>query len=564
MRRERGEGKGGRNHPGRRAVLTGLALPPLIHAANAAPAPRPERRIVFAPQAMPASLDPVATLTPAARTAGLAVFETLYGTDARQNPMPQMVQRHRVEEGGRQWVLQLRPEQMFHDGTPVTARDCVASLRRWMRRDRPGHGLAERLASLEATAGDVLTIRLKQPLPSLPALLSRSQPGPPVIMPARLAETDPATPVPEITGSGPFRLAEDSWQPGAGFRLVRFDRYTTRVEASSFTGGRRVALVDEVLWRDPADPLQALRDGTVDWVETLPLAVPDDLKNNRGLVMSRLNTLGFYAVLRLNAAHGPMSNPRLRQAVLATVDQTAVMETVFGAGSDLFRTPAGLFLPGSAFVNDAGKDRVNAKRSPRAIRALLSEAGYRGEKLIVLTPAGDPVHAALTAAVIEELRQAGLTIQERPATRQALDALRDGQTGRDGRAQEEITREVPGKVPGQVPGQVPGAVLGEDWSAFCDSFPGADHMDPSGIRTGRAAGPGWPEDPAADRARAAWIDTESIALQNAAAARLQEQVFLTVPFVTLGQWFTTAAWRTTLSGQQAGACPVFWNVARGG
>lgn len=550
MRRKRDEEKGGQNHPGRRAFLGGLALPALIRAADAAPA----RQIVFAPQAMPASLDPVATLTPAARTAGLAVFETLYGTDARQNPMPQMVQRHRVEEGGRQWVLQLRPEQMFHDGTPVTARDCVASLRRWMRGDRLGHALAERLASLEATAGDVLTIRLKQPLPLLPALLSKSQPGPPVIMPARLAETDPATPVPEITGSGPFRLAKDSWQPGAGFRLVRFDRYTTRVEASNFTGGRRVALVDQVIWRDPADPLQALRDGTVDWVETLPLAVPDDLKDNRGLVLSRLNELGFYAVLRLNATHGPMSNPRLRQAVLATVDQTAVMETVFGAGSDLFRTPAGLFLPGSAFVNDAGKDRVNAKRSPRAIRALLSEAGYRGEKLIVLTPAGDPVHAALTAAVIEELRQAGLTIEERPVTRQALDALRDGQMGQNGQMGRED----------RALGAVPGAVPGENWSAFCDSFPGADHMDPSGIRTGRAAGPGWPDDPAADRARAAWIDTESLPLQNAAAARLQEQMFLTVPFIPLGQWFTTAAWRATLSGQQTGACPVFWNVARGG
>ena len=528
--RDRDHARLGRNGFGRRGLLGMLALPALTGATRAAAA----KQIVFAPQAMPASLDPVATLSPAARTAGLAVFETLYGTDARLNPMPQMVQRHRIEEDGRQWILQLRPDQMFHDGTPVTARDCVASLRRWMRRDSLGQTLAERLDTLEAKESDVLAIRLKHPLPSLPLILGKSQPGPPVIMPARLAETDAAVPVSGIVGSGPFRLAEGSWNPGAEFRLARFDRYTTRVEASNFTGGRRVALVDQVIWRDTADPVQALRDGTVDWVEALPPLIPDAAGNDRGIVRDRLNDLGFYAVLRLNAARGPMTNLRLRQAVLAMVDQTAVMETVFGADRGMFTTPAGLFLPGSAFVNDAGKDRVNAKRSPRAIRALLSEAGYGGEALIVLIPTGDAVHEALTGAVIEELRQAGLTIAARPLSRQALDTLRDG------------------RAPA---GQ-------EDWSAFCDSFPGADHQNPLGIRAGRDAGIGWPDDPAAGRARAAWIDTDNARVQSTAAARLQEQMFMTVPFVPLGQWFATAAWRDTLSGQQKGTCPVFWNVAR--
>src|SRR6202042_61877 len=62
-----------------------------------------KKTLVFAPRDMPASLDPIATPSFASRTAATTVFETLYGTDAALNPMPQMVTRHRMEEDGKVW-----------------------------------------------------------------------------------------------------------------------------------------------------------------------------------------------------------------------------------------------------------------------------------------------------------------------------------------------------------------------------------------------------------------------------------------------------------------------------
>jgi peptide/nickel transport system substrate-binding protein len=514
-----------------------------------------EKLLVFVPQAMPASLDPIATPGFATRTAAMAVFETLYGTDAQLNPMPQMVAGHRMEDSGKRWVFQLRSGLLFHDGTPVTARDCVASLRRWMRADRVGQALAARLEALEATAGDTLTLRLTRPLLRVPAMLAKSQLSPPLIMPERFAGTGADTPVEALIGSGPFRLAGLRWRPGDDLDLIRFAPYQPRLEASSFTAGRRVALLDRVLWRTPDDPLQALRDGAADWVELLPPDLADDALGDPGLTTGRLDEVGNYALLRLNTRRGPTANQAVRQAILAGIDQTAVMETVFGAGSGKFITPVGLFSPGSEFVSTAGSERIGAKKSPRAIRAMLADAGYQGEPLVVLNPVDDLVHTRLTGAVIDELKQIGLTVAERPLDRPAFAAWR-----------AHVQGAAQGAPAAETSHAGDAAADHDGWSALCDSVPGADHFDPLAISAGPAPSgglwPGWLDDPAAARSRDAWIDTTDLGASRAIAAQLQLRVFTTANFVPLGQWRPTAAWRTIVTGQQKGSFPVFWDIAR--
>jgi peptide/nickel transport system substrate-binding protein len=501
-----------------------------------------EKTIAFVPQAMPESLDPIATPSFATRTVAMAVFETLYGTDAQLNPMPQLVAEHRMEEAGRRWVLRLRPDLRFHDGTPVTAADCVASLGRWMKRDRVGLALAARLEAIEATGDDTLTLRLTRRLPRIPLMLTKSGLSPPVIMPARLAASSPFTPVAEIVGSGPFRLANPGWRPGEKLELLRVAAYRPRPEASSFTGGGHVALIDRVVWRAAADPVQALRDGAADWIEWMPPNPAGDQVDDTAVTVRRLDDVGCYALLRLNTARGPTANQRIRQAILAGVDQMAVMETVFGANNDRFIAPVGLFPAGSEFASSAGMDRLGATQSPRAIKARLAEAGYHGEPIVVLNPVDDVVHARMTGAVIDELTQIGLTVAERKLNRQAFATAASEENG--------------------------------DWSALCDSVPCGDQFDPFAISAGMAPGrgpagtgvrdlwPGWLDDPIAERLRQAWIDAGDAGRQLSLAAQLQTQVFTIAAFVPLGQWFPVTAWRTSVSGQQKGCFPVFWDIAR--
>ena len=164
----------------------------------------------------------------------------------------------------------------------------------------------------------------------------------------------------------------------------------------------------------------------------------------------------------------------------------------------------------------------------------MTEAGYKGEPLTLLIPTGDPVHTALTAAVATQLRDIGLTVEERALPARVLAAaLRD-----------------------------PDDTSLNDWSAVCESVSGADHDDAMGLRTGKALGAGGSDDPKASQLRGGIMDAANDQTKRALAARLQEQIYMTAPFVPLGQWFPTSAWSKTLSGLQKGLCPVFWDVAR--
>jgi hypothetical protein len=150
---------------------------------------RPEARkaITFVPHADLASLDPVWTTADVNRNFALAVYDTLYGYDADFNAQPQMVEGHTIENGGLQWDLSLRQGLKFHDGSPVLARDCVATVMRWAKRYPMGEALMTRTDEIFAISDKTIRFRLNKPFPVLPEALAEPYCS---IMSERLAKTD--------------------------------------------------------------------------------------------------------------------------------------------------------------------------------------------------------------------------------------------------------------------------------------------------------------------------------------------------------------------------------------
>jgi peptide/nickel transport system substrate-binding protein len=149
----------------RRAVLAGtaaLAAAPTIARAAA------QTTLRFSPQQDLVVLDPVATTAYMSRNHGYMVFDTLYGMDSQFQPQPQMVEGHTVEGDGKLWTITLREGLDFHDGSRVLARDCVASIRRWAKRDPFGATLMDATDELSAPDDRTIRFRLKQPFPLLP------------------------------------------------------------------------------------------------------------------------------------------------------------------------------------------------------------------------------------------------------------------------------------------------------------------------------------------------------------------------------------------------------------
>ena len=400
----------------RRTLLTGTAAAlamPMLAMPSIARAAGP-RVLRFIPQADLTVLDPVWTTAYVTRNHGFAVFDTLYGLDGKFRASPQMVAGAVKDREGLEWRLGLRPGLKFHDGTPVLARDCVASIKRWGARDAFGQTLMA--ATDELTAPDDATIRfrLKHPFPLLPDALGKSATNMCPIMPERLASTDPFTQVTEMVGSGPFRFKADERVVGARVVYERFDGYTPRPSGTpDWTAGPKIANFDRIEWQvvpDPSTAAAALQAGEVDWWEyPLPDLLPL-LRKTNGIEVVLPNPTGQVPVLRMNQLHPPFDNPAIRRALVSAVNQVDFLTAVVGDDPKLKHVPAGFFTPGTAMASDAGMDALTAPRDLAAAQKALADAGYKGETVVVLAPTDFPALKALADVGADLMQRLGMKV----------------------------------------------------------------------------------------------------------------------------------------------------------
>ena len=121
----------------------------------------------FIPQADLRSIDPIWTTAYVTRNFGYLVFDTLFSLDKDFKPQPQMVDHWTISDDKMTYSFTLRPGLKWHDGQPVRAADCVASIERWGKRDALGQKLMEAVGEIRAVDDNIFTISLKSPFPLL-------------------------------------------------------------------------------------------------------------------------------------------------------------------------------------------------------------------------------------------------------------------------------------------------------------------------------------------------------------------------------------------------------------
>ena len=102
-------------------------------------------------------IDPGFTTAYITRDHGYMIFDTLLATDSSFKIQPQMADV-KISDDKLIYTFTLRDGLKWHDGAPVTAEDCVASLKRWGRGDGMGQKLMDFTASIEATDAKVKKI----------------------------------------------------------------------------------------------------------------------------------------------------------------------------------------------------------------------------------------------------------------------------------------------------------------------------------------------------------------------------------------------------------------------
>src|SRR5438132_13328298 len=115
-------------HLSRRAFVAGAAAATAAVGAPRAQAQKRGGTLRFVPHADLKILDPIWTTAYITRNHGYLVYDTLFATDANLKVQPQMVDKWSVSANKLRWSFTLRDGLKFHDGQPVTAEDCVASL----------------------------------------------------------------------------------------------------------------------------------------------------------------------------------------------------------------------------------------------------------------------------------------------------------------------------------------------------------------------------------------------------------------------------------------------------
>jgi peptide/nickel transport system substrate-binding protein len=253
-------------------------------------------------------VDPIWTTAYITRNHGYMVYDTLFAMDEKGEIKPQMVEKYTESADKLTFVFTLRDGLVWHDGAPVTAEDCVASIKRWAARDATGQKLMTFVESMTAGDAKTFTVKLKEPTGLLIFGLGKPSSNVPFMMPKRVADTDPNTQISDFTGSGPFVFKRDEWKAGDKAVYVKFDKYKPRSEPSSGLAGGKVVKVDRVEWlaiSDQQQAVNALLAGEVDLIEAPSHDLLPLLKSDPNIKLVDWNPLGNQYTLRPNHLQKP-------------------------------------------------------------------------------------------------------------------------------------------------------------------------------------------------------------------------------------------------------------------
>ncbi|SCB55999.1 peptide/nickel transport system substrate-binding protein [Bradyrhizobium shewense] len=469
---------------------------------------------------------------------GLAIYDMLFALDSKFTPQPQMVGKWRVSEDKKTYTFELRDGLGFHDGTSVTAADCVASIRRWGQ-TASGKLVMERTRDVSKKDDKTFTVALREPLELLVDQMASSTSYLLFIMREKDADRPPTQPVTTHIGSGPFKFNEALFRPGVRYIYDRNEKYVPRQESPSGLAGGKIVKVDRANWEslnDVQTALAALQAGELDFVSDPLAEFYPMIENDPNLVLEDLHKSGDNYYLGINFLQKPFDNVKARQALLHLVDQDAYMR-VLNPNPKYNRPITSLFGTDTPYVNDVNTGWYKKGGDPEKAKQLLKEAGYAGEKVIILQPANWLQGSNVAQLLALTLRNIGVNTELAPSNWAAL--------------VERLSNK--------------GGVESGGWSIFptsaIDIGFGAPLSAEQLVMNGTARG--WRKNDEYEALRAQWADS-ALEERKVLARKMQSLWWDTVGFVFLGQTITPIARRKTLTGLISyPALLPMWNMQQG-
>ncbi len=369
-------------------------------------------RLTFGRATEHSSIDPHFSQTGPNNATASGMFERLVSFTATNQLQPCLALSWRAVDP-LNWEIRLRPDVLFHDGTPFTARDVVYSLERVrhiLRSPAPWTHAVTNVAAAEAP--DPLTLRIRTPTPT-PLLME--QIGLIYVVPAALGDgvgNEAFNSGKAAIGTGPYRFV--SWTPN--------DRVLMQANTAWWGGKPDWEGITLRFIPNSAARVAALLSGQVDLIDSVPPTDAVELGRNDQvrLFSGATNRIIYMAVDAARDAspfvaardgsalpHNPLRDVKVRQALSEMINRDVIVTRLLsGAG-----VPAGQIVPEGE--GGYAPDLKPSPFDPKQAKALLGEAGYPDGFSLTIHSSADryPSDGQVAQAVGQMLARGGLHVQ---------------------------------------------------------------------------------------------------------------------------------------------------------
>jgi peptide/nickel transport system substrate-binding protein len=334
------------------------------------------------------------------------IFEALFTWDAELHVMPELPDEFTVSPDGLTYRFVLREDVNFHDESPLTARDVVASIERWGRIVGLGQSLMEVVDEFVIEDDLTFEIRLSEPFGSMPVALARQNQGC-AIYPEWAIDEVGDDPLEILIGTGPYRFVE--YQPDQHILLERFEVYKPAPGEVDGYGGNKHRFLDQLMFiavSDESARIAGLQAGDYDYLESIS---PDQIETleDSPTVIAELSDACCYPNLVINLESELMRNQHVRRAVQLALDHEPILQAGYGEG--FYRLDPSLLMRETPWHTRSGSEYYDIYDVNQAAR-LLQEAEYDGTpvRFMVTQAYRDLYNASIMIA--QQLEDAGFAV----------------------------------------------------------------------------------------------------------------------------------------------------------
>ncbi len=376
---------------GAAALGGGLVLP---HAPLLAQAPKRGGTLRMSVDQAAAKLNPLLTRVNPEYLLAELLYSSLTRLDLNMAAAPDLAESWSNSADLTEWTFKLRKGVVFHDGSPCTSADVVATFEAILD-PKTASPARQNIGPVEkVTAADETTVvfKLTGPYADLPVALAYTNAK---IVPAAVIKQGLARLDREAVGTGPFKLV--SFEPERQVVVERNPNYYDKARPY-------LDRVQIVVYPDPSAEVSALIAGDTDlMLNTVPTEFAR-LQKAAGVKALRQPS-GQFCNVNMACDKPPFNDARVRQALALTIDRAAMVNFVTeGYGTPGNDTP----------LNKAYRfwsDLPLKKPDIAAAKKLLADAGHaKGLDLTLIASDRPGVRTQLAVATREMAKPAGFNI----------------------------------------------------------------------------------------------------------------------------------------------------------